>query len=288
MTELEDAGTDVGDPAAVRARLAADGYVFARGLLDPAEVGAIGRRGMATLQTAGWTAPGADPVTAPACLPVRAVAMRDAFGDPAYHRLALDPGLHRLAFESPLADLMHRLLGPMALCYPLKIPRVVYPAALVPRHPGAVAHHDYRAVQDLFTCWVPLVDTPQALGGLALRPGSQRTATVAHRVLDRLPPGWATADYRPGDVLLFHCLTAHGALPNRTDRLRLSAELRWQTADRPAPRRAVLGPAGVEIGARVLAGRPWWRPVPPGLALFDDDRPPPGPPAPSRFVAFGT
>jgi hypothetical protein len=214
--------------------------------------------------------------------------MRDAFADPGYRRIVADPGLTMIPFVSPLADLMGQILGPSGFCYPRKLPRIVYPAAFAGRHPGNVVHKDYRAVQDMFTCWVPLGEVPRSLGGLALEPGSQRTTRVRHRPLDRVDTGWVTTDYEPGDVLVFHCLTTHAALPNREDRLRVSAEFRWQLADQPAPRRLVVGPHGREIGSRLFGSAWWWHPVPDGVTLFDDggaDGPPRLPAAPSRFVS---
>ena len=287
--ELTDSAALSGDWQALRNRIASDGYVFMRGLLDPVTVRAVGRTGLAHLQAAGWTETGEDPVTARPCVPVRAVAMRDAFRDLGYRRLLADPGLNQIPFVSPLADLMGDLLGPAGFCYPLKLPRIVYPTSRVPRHPGNVVHKDYRAVQDMFTCWVPLGDVPQTLGGLAVQPGSHHTSRVQYRPLQRLEAGWVTADFEAGDVLIFHCLTTHAALPNRSERMRLSAEYRWQLADQPAPRRLVIGPQGREIGSRLFAGTGWWRPVAGGLTLFDDggdDRRPVLPALPSRFVSF--
>jgi ectoine hydroxylase-related dioxygenase (phytanoyl-CoA dioxygenase family) len=112
---------------------------------------------------------------------------------------------------------------------------------------------------------------------------------VCHRPLDHIEPGWLTTDYEPGDVLVFHCLTTHAALPNHEDRMRFSAEYRWQLADQPAPRRLVTGPRGHEIGARLFSHTPWWHSVAQGLTLFDDggaDVRPHLPAPPSRFVRF--
>jgi hypothetical protein len=287
--ELRDSRPILGDWQALRAQIATEGYVFLRGLLDPAAVRQVGRAGLGYLQEAGWTEPGPDPVSAPPRRPVRAVRMRDAFGDPGYRRILVDPGFNMTPFASPLADLMGQILGPGGFCYPLKLPRIVYPAALVPRQPGNVVHQDYRSVQDMFTCWVPLGDVPPSLGGLAVEPGSQTTSRVRHRPLESLEPGWLTADYRAGDVLVFHCLTTHAALPNTDSRMRFSAEYRWQLADQPAPRRMVLGPRGNEIGSQAFARTRWWRPVPQGVTLFDDggaDGRPWLPAPPSRFVSF--
>ena len=292
-SELLDSRALFGDWEALRRLVRRDGYVFMRGLLDRNWVTDVGRTGLAALQSAGWTERGGDPVTAPPRPPVRAVAMRDAFGDRGYRRIVADPGFNAIPFDSPLAGLMSQLMGPAGFCYPLKIPRLVYPSSLVPRQPGNVVHKDYRAVQDMFTCWVPLGHVPVSLGGLALLPGSQTSARVRHRPLERLERDWRTADYEPGDVLVFHCLTTHAALPNRDARMRFSAEYRWQLADLPAPRRMVIGPNGREMGSRLFSGTDWWRPVPAGLSLFDDGgghdglgRPPRsgGVLPPSRFV----
>ncbi len=287
--ELKDSRGLFGDSAALRGLIASQGYVFMRGLLDPAAVSAIGRRGLGYLQDAGWTEPGPDPTTAEPHAPVRALKMRDAFGDGGYRRIVADAGFNSIPFVSPLADLMGQILGPTGFCYPLRLPRVVYPVSLVPRQPGNIVHKDYRSVQDMFTCWVPLGYVPQSLGGLALEPGSQRTSRVRYRPLNRVEAGWVSTDYEPGDVLVFHCLTTHAALPNRQRRLRFSAEYRWQLADQPAPRRVVIGPFGHEIGSRLFAGAPWWRPIVRRVTLFDDGgiegRPTLPAPA-SRFVPF--
>jgi hypothetical protein len=287
--ELIDSRDRLGDWPELRARIATDGYVFMRGLLDRTMVEAVGRTGLDHLQRTGWTAPGPDPIGALPQAPIRAVRMRDAFGDPGYSRILADPGFNQIPFSPVVRDLMNQILGPAGFCYPLKLPRIVYPARMVAHQPGNVVHKDYGSVQDMFTCWVPLGAVPRTLGGLAIEPGSQHTSRVRFRPLDRLEPGWVTTDYAPGDVLVFHCLTTHAALPNREARLRFSAEYRWQLADQPAPRRLVIGPRGNEIGSRLFARTGWWKSVPPGLTLFDDEAGAAGPtrPAPpSRFVEF--
>jgi hypothetical protein len=290
QSELKDAGGLLGDGEALRARIAEDGYVFVRGLLDPDMIAAVGRVGLAQLQRAGWTESGPDPVAAAPRAPVRAVRVLEAMPDPGYRRVMSDPGFNRIGFAPPLTDLMGEILGPTGFCYPLRLPRIVYPHRWVPHQPGNTVHKDYRAVQDMFTCWVPLEAVPPSLGGLALQTGSHHTTRVRHRPLDRLEGGWRTADYQPGDVLVFHCLTTHAALPNGQDRMRLSGEFRWQRHDQPAPQRVVIGPRGHEIGSRLFSGTPWWRSVLPGLVLFDDTGPGPRswlPAPPSRFVDFG-
>jgi hypothetical protein len=289
--ELVDSSPLVDDCQALRQRIAEDGYVFFRGLLDRARIESIGNSGLTALQEEGWLVAGVDPVTAAPQPPVRAVRMRDAFTDRGYQRVLFDPDFNRIPFDSPLTDVMGQILGPAGVCYPLKLPRIVYPSRLVPRQPGGFVHKDYRSVQDMFTSWVPLGAVPASLGGLAVLPGSQRSSTVAPRPLERLERGWRTTDYEPGDVLVFHCMTTHAALPNREQRMRFSAEYRWQLADQPAPRRMVLAPQGQELGSRAFGHTRWWRPVLPRLTLFDDgggDAAPRLPAPPSRYVTTTT
>lgn len=216
-------------------------------------------------------------------------ALTDLFGNRTYTRIVLNPRLNRVAYQSGLADVMHDVLGPLGFCYPLRIPRIVYPTSFASRQPGNYVHRDYRSVQDMFTCWVPFGEIPRRLGGLALLPGCQTTDRLTPHPIGRLPAGWLTTDYEPGDALVFHCLVSHAALHNLSDQMRFSVEYRWQLADQPAPRRLVISPTGVEIGSRFLRRYSWWKPMPAGLQLFDEDLDGTRsrlPAPPSRFVRF--
>jgi len=48
-----------------------------------------------------------------------------------------------------------------------------------------------------------------------------------------VPQPWMTADYRAGDLLVFHNLMIHWALPNRSDKIRLSIDNRCAPAHAP-------------------------------------------------------
>lgn len=58
MDELADSRGLADDPRALQALLAADGYVFLRGLLPADRVRAVGDLIAATLHAGGWTAAG--------------------------------------------------------------------------------------------------------------------------------------------------------------------------------------------------------------------------------------
>ena len=51
--------------------------------------------------------------------------------------------------------------------------------------------------------------------------------------LERIEGPWLTAEYAPGDIVLFHSMAVHRALPNRSDRIRLSLDARFQSSSIP-------------------------------------------------------
>jgi hypothetical protein len=228
----------------LRERLAADGYLFFRGLLDPAAVLETRRAVLGALDGVGWLAPGAPIDDA---LPSDRVRREEASADPAYFEAytaiqRLQP-FHELAHDPSMVATMERILGGKVLVHPRKIARVG-----LPQDDFVVgAHQDFPLNQgspDVLTAWVAIGDCPDELGGLRVLPGSHRRGLLpveavpnvgGLRVAEALDdgPGWLTADFRAGDVLVFHSLTVHAAKRNHTDRLRLSCDFRYQAASDP-------------------------------------------------------
>jgi ectoine hydroxylase-related dioxygenase (phytanoyl-CoA dioxygenase family) len=71
------------------------------------------------------------------------------------------------------------------------------------------------------------MEIPVRIGGLAVQPGGHLgppRPPRPPRPLGQAEPGWATTSYEPGDVILFHCLTPHAALPNSGSALRISGD----------------------------------------------------------------
>ena len=282
MDDLADSRGLAGDPAALTAQLAADGYLLLRGLLPAERVRAAGHLVAAKLRAGGWTAAGS-PRLRPAAGP------REAVADPAYRAAVMSPAFHELPYLAPLRRVVRQILGPAAFSYPVKVLRAVPPDPPAERTRGRYVHCDYAVsgVQDMLTTWIPLTDVPAALGGLAVRPGGHRDRPRRPRPLAGTERGWATTDYRAGDVIIFHCLTPHAAMPNTTHGLRLSADFRWQWPGCPAPAEMVLGPAGrpPELFSRLLGHEPWWEPVPAGLTLRPRSELTARPPGPSLLFA---
>jgi Phytanoyl-CoA dioxygenase (PhyH) len=282
VDELADSRGLAGDPVALRARLGADGYVFLRGLLPAERVRTAGERVAAALRAGGWTAAGSP-------LLGRAAGPREALADPAYRAAVTSLAFNALPYLTPLRETVRRILGPGAFSYPVKVLRAVAQESPAERTLGRYIHCDYigSGVQDMLTAWLPLAEVPAAVGGLALRPGGHQERPRRPRLLAGTEPGWSTTDYGPGDVIIFHCLTPHAALPNTSRQLRLSADFRWQQPDRPAPAEMILGPTGQppELFSRLLRREPWWEPVPAGLTLRPRGEFAVGPPGPSQLFA---
>ncbi|MGO8886750.1 MAG: phytanoyl-CoA dioxygenase family protein [Streptosporangiaceae bacterium] len=284
MEELADASSLRRDPQALCRRLAADGYLFLRGLLPAAAVRAAAGSVLAELYRGGWVTPDGIPSA-----DRRALDFREALGHPAFRAALTSPAFNRVPYLTELRRLIRAILGPQAFSYPVKVLRAVYPERPPGMARGRYIHQDYAAtgVQDMLTTWVPLTQIPVRLGGLAVRPGSHLGPPRQPRVLGDHERGWATIDYQPGDVLVFHCLTSHAALPNRGTALRLSGDFRWQRADQRAPAELVLGPvaAGHELFSRLLGHEPWWEPVPRATSLSPREQLAAQPPGPSRYFA---
>src|SRR5271165_4125624 len=101
------------DQAALRAQLSQDGYLFFRGLLQPADVTAAYDSVRAELRLGGWTDGDGRPAG-----PQRAVDIREALTDPSFRAALASRGLNRLPYLLPLRRMVRLLLGPAAFSYP--------------------------------------------------------------------------------------------------------------------------------------------------------------------------
>ncbi|MEZ5670806.1 MAG: phytanoyl-CoA dioxygenase family protein [Alphaproteobacteria bacterium] len=242
MHPFRDSASIVGDGAALRARLAADGYLFLPGLLPAEKVAAVRRRLVAMLADLGWVRrDGADGLAARADL----AAFRDDT-DPVATDLVCRQGasveVQRLQHHPALTGLFARLFDGPVLPLPRILVRNIFPRMEEHTTPQ---HQDYPHVQGsrrLCTAWIPIGDCAGDLGGLRVATGSHRNGVLplepAMGAGGMAVPGdfaadWAWSPMRAGDVLVFNCLTVHQGIPNRSDAMRISVDLRYQPAGEP-------------------------------------------------------
>ena len=160
--------------------------------------------------------------------------------------------LHNLLYGGRMIGFYESLLGGSVRHLDFTWLRIMAPGG------GTWVHTDIvfmgRGTSNLFTSWVPYGDIPPQMGGLAILErshthelirevyGRQDVDSYCENLGEqprRLGGRWLTADYRAGDLLVFGMFTAHGALDNRTDRIRLSSDSRYQLAADPVDERWV-------------------------------------------------
>lgn len=268
IAPFADSSALLPDPAALRARFAADGYLFLRGALPVDAVAAARAEVAARLFEV-------DELEAP---PAAAIATgRSRRSEPGFDRgafwesVSTGPQLRALSHGAAVRSVLRAVLGAEPLAHDFIFLR----AAARGRATGIHYDHPFfgHATENVVTTWVPLGDVPLAEGPLFVVEGSNRfdDLIAAMRRLDivKAPEKKAayamtatefarsrntrllTADFRAGDVLLLGMFTAHGAFDNVSpaNRVRLSFDIRYQPAHEPRDERYFGAHPGGTTGA---------------------------------------
>jgi len=192
-----------------------------------------------------------------------------------------------LAHSKEMTDIFERIVGGPVHVFKEKVPRFQIPEQSSQKYGskgeglhGTVAAplhqdiHDFPGSPEFYVGWVPLMDIDETTGGLTLAANSHRlgyneslyeinpkmgTPSIPD---DRLDATWLRRDYHVGDLLVFGCMMAHKALPNWSNRVRLSVDFRYQLGTAKMDWRAdfsledfnnykerVVRPAVIEAGA---------------------------------------
>lgn len=241
MREFVDSSSIAGDGDAMRERIARDGFLFFRGLIDPAKLGEVRRDISYAIAAHRWLAPGSDPLDRLPGEVEHFEGRRNWWGG--YRAIQSLESFHAIAHDESVTGTLARLFDEDVLVHPRKIARVIWPGDPKITTPS---HQDFTHILgtvDFVTCWIPLADCPSSQGGLRILSGSPagglrrvEKATGAggiRSVVDEDDENWSTVDYRLGDAVVFHALTVHGGVPNTSDRLRLSVDMRYQPASEP-------------------------------------------------------
>jgi Phytanoyl-CoA dioxygenase (PhyH) len=264
--ELESASHLLGDPEALRERMAAEGYLFLPGVLRREEVLAA-RRAMAERLAAHGLLDPRTPLMDTIARPDAAVAFMP--------ELALDnPLLSRVLYDGPMIAFFERFLGGEVRHFDFTWVRAVAPRRGTPPHMDIV--YMGRGTQRLYTAWTPIGDIPIAMGGLLILERSHIHERLnnnygrkdvdaycvnkreegyskmggggnivasgwlsrdAVKLRERLGGRWLTADFRAGDLLVFSMFTVHTSLDNGSNAIRLSTDTRYQLASEPVDER---------------------------------------------------
>lgn len=260
----------LGDGEALRRRLDEDGYLYLRGFHPREEVAAVRGAIVRQLEGLGFLRPGTPP--GEAWWNPEAPVPESARNHPLDQR---EPGLQRLLFGERLTGLLAELLGGAIAHFDHVWFRTKARGLGSPLH--ADLPYMSRGTPRLHTVWTPLGDIDLRMGGLLVLEGSHRRTDVLADYLAcdvdsfctnrtgeagdasrphprsdgtlgddveglrrRLGGRWLTAEeYRMGDVVIFGMTLVHGSLDNRTERIRISTDSRYQLASEPMDERWV-------------------------------------------------
>lgn len=146
-----------------------------------------------------------------------------------------------------LLDIVESLVGPEITCSPIQHIRPKLPNGLAPRgsDPHVVPWHQDAGVAweeadpyFILTVWIPLTEVNQENGCLQVMPGGHQKGLLEHHTkrgtgtkirgveLPRVNP--QVLPMSPGSILLMHNHLPHRSTKNMTDRVRWSADLRYQ------------------------------------------------------------
>lgn len=261
--------SDPGTPLpALRAQYRAQGYLWLRGLLPPADVWAFRRHYLEAMRPSGLIAPTADATEG-----VYAGGPEDgARSRQALQQLVRSPEYEAFCLSGPIVSFYEAFLGGPVHLHKRKLLRHTRPGDM---HCTG-AHYDLvylrGGTDHLCTSWIPLGDTPVEMGGLLYLEGSdafgrQLETAYGVRAVDLSPEervraynrhmatGWLTkdlptlaadmggrwlvADYEAGDMVVHSPYMIHAASMNvdPRGRIRLSTDIRFQRAADPIDER---------------------------------------------------
>lgn len=249
---LRDSTDAVTNPEELQRRLAEDGYLFVRNVVNEADIAAARAEVFGRLAEVGEIA---DPPAAGIGTGESFRRERTADLGAFWQSVSAGAALRRVSHGVEVRKLMDAVLG-----------TPTQPHDYMFLRPGPVGrsthlHYDFpffaRGSERIFTVWLALGDIPVEEGPLMVLEGSHRfddliepvrkidyessdtplvqmTDDTADFVRER-NARLLTSDFRPGDLVIFGMFSMHGTLDNNSPagRVRLSCDVRWQPATDP-------------------------------------------------------
>lgn len=243
----------LGDPDKLQHRLDEDGYLLLQQVLDRDKLKYLRGQMLAVLAKRGWVEKPQIPISS-RCL-ITPLRENDEEYLAGYQDIQKLESFHTFAHDPALLAIMRDAVGPTAFPHPLKIARIAFPD----HHEASTPpHQDFpnnQGTPGLTAAWVPAMDMPPEMGGLAVLRGSHKWGLLplarhlgAGNRCAAIPPDlaeecrWVTTEFQMGDVLLFNSMTVHAALHNASEFfVRLSVDYRYQQ-EREALTEGVLQP----------------------------------------------
>ncbi len=246
--ELRPSNDILEDAEALRERLADEGYLFFRALIDRDAVLEARREILLKYAIVGEI----DAIHYPL---MDAIGSTQTFIDKVNLRAFTESVRSGLAYErvvtdDAVIDFYRRLFGGPVRPYDFRWPRFVRPGEACGFHYDGPYMN--RGTDRVYTSWIPLGDVPKEEGSLIILENSHKAeallsgyarkdadkdrfgwlSTNPLKLQERFGGRWLTSDFEAGDMLCFTMHTLHGALDNNSPigRCRLTSDTRYQPA----------------------------------------------------------
>ncbi len=166
-------------------------------------------------------------------------------------------GMFAILTQPALLDIVESVIGPEILAHPQFNLRAKLPnqdATVVPWHQDLGYLQPDAEETFMVNFWIPLVDATSENGCMEVIAGSHRAPLIGHEhglgpganfkgITDQyLPPGeQVSCPVKAGGVLLIQHKTIHRSIPNLSDHIRWSLDLRYSDPAQPSGRDGVPG-----------------------------------------------
>jgi ectoine hydroxylase-related dioxygenase (phytanoyl-CoA dioxygenase family) len=253
--ELRDASSLLGDPEALRQRMADDGYLLLRGLIDRGTVLEARRELLLKYATVGEI----DSINRPLMDGIQSEQTFVHSVNLIAFTESLRTGIaYRSVVEAPeLISFFEDFLGGPARSWDFCWVRLMRPGEATGMH--CDSPYATRGTKNVWSAWIPLGDLRREEGALMILEGSHKNEELRESYgnldadRDKLgwlstdPPAlrrslggrWLTTDFRAGDVMVFSMYLVHGSLDNNSPegRCRLTSDVRYQLLGDPLDER---------------------------------------------------
>ena len=245
-TDLRESNDILDKPSALQKRIAEDGYLLIRDLHDNDTVLSARRKILEKLAAKDMLASGTS---------LMAGVFNPNYSEPTTTgsmgniELTQLPEFKAVVEGTPIMNFFKHFLGGEARTFDFKWLRTAGPGS------GSPIHYDIvfmgRGTQNLYSCWTPFGDVSLDMGPIVLCIGSNRFDKVREtygqsdvdrdliqghfsdnplEVVEKFGGHWATTTFSAGDVIIFSMFLMHASLVNTSDKIRITADTRYQLA----------------------------------------------------------
>ncbi len=254
-TDLRESNDILNNPQALQERISEDGYLLIRGLHERQAVLTARRQILEKLEAKGMRAPN--------------TPLMDGIFNPDYaeptstgamgnQELTQLPAFKAVVEGTSIMNFFKQFLGGDALTFDFKWLRTAGPGC------GSPIHYDIvfmgRGTQNLYSCWTPFGDVSPDMGPIVFCLESNRFEKVREtygtadvdtelieghfsdnpiEIVEKFGGNWATTTFEMGDVVIFSMFLMHASLRNTSNKIRITADTRYQLAEEPADERWV-------------------------------------------------